>query len=401
MIVSAKLSRNEPCPCGSGKKYKNCHGNNMNDTRSQWNERVTKKPDGTLEIAFNIPPDELGPPFGYTELICVPVFDEGTMKPGEKQPSPTGSPGQYEVAFIFAKPEIALAEMRYSDIDSDSFKGDSSFIIASPEPRKATDPAFMKMDYSYDAADKTRKTGTIEFRPNKHGRLSFARTTIYSNGYRQARLDAYRAILPMLSNLSFECDIPLEIKGSTTREISSGGVSREIRFQFPCNTLQGPGNIVHRKEIYALQSFYREGMNSSSICYSFLCFYRVLEAIYKMRQNIIEQKSLRPKFKGEARVEEADLKGLPIFLENNKKFIGRKYRDIYEKELTPLRILIAHGLLGDDDPFENTPDNVDIRTTASSLIPITKIIARLEIQNELNVEYIPIQDKKESTKNDC
>jgi preprotein translocase subunit SecA len=21
-----KVGRNEPCPCGSGKKYKNCHG---------------------------------------------------------------------------------------------------------------------------------------------------------------------------------------------------------------------------------------------------------------------------------------------------------------------------------------------------------------------------------------
>jgi preprotein translocase subunit SecA len=24
----AKVGRNEPCPCGSGKKYKNCHGKN-------------------------------------------------------------------------------------------------------------------------------------------------------------------------------------------------------------------------------------------------------------------------------------------------------------------------------------------------------------------------------------
>jgi len=24
--VEKKIGRNEPCPCGSGKKYKNCHG---------------------------------------------------------------------------------------------------------------------------------------------------------------------------------------------------------------------------------------------------------------------------------------------------------------------------------------------------------------------------------------
>ena len=24
--VGPKIGRNDPCPCGSGKKYKNCHG---------------------------------------------------------------------------------------------------------------------------------------------------------------------------------------------------------------------------------------------------------------------------------------------------------------------------------------------------------------------------------------
>jgi preprotein translocase subunit SecA len=24
--TGAKVGRNEPCPCGSGKKYKHCHG---------------------------------------------------------------------------------------------------------------------------------------------------------------------------------------------------------------------------------------------------------------------------------------------------------------------------------------------------------------------------------------
>ena len=26
VIVGKKVGRNDPCPCGSGKKYKNCHG---------------------------------------------------------------------------------------------------------------------------------------------------------------------------------------------------------------------------------------------------------------------------------------------------------------------------------------------------------------------------------------
>jgi preprotein translocase subunit SecA len=26
VVAEAKVGRNDPCPCGSGKKYKNCHG---------------------------------------------------------------------------------------------------------------------------------------------------------------------------------------------------------------------------------------------------------------------------------------------------------------------------------------------------------------------------------------
>ena len=30
--AAAKVGRNDPCPCGSGKKYKNCCGKNLNET---------------------------------------------------------------------------------------------------------------------------------------------------------------------------------------------------------------------------------------------------------------------------------------------------------------------------------------------------------------------------------
>ena len=29
MHVEKKVGRNDPCPCGSGKKYKNCHGKGL------------------------------------------------------------------------------------------------------------------------------------------------------------------------------------------------------------------------------------------------------------------------------------------------------------------------------------------------------------------------------------
>ena len=29
MIADKKIGRNDPCPCGSGKKYKHCHGKGL------------------------------------------------------------------------------------------------------------------------------------------------------------------------------------------------------------------------------------------------------------------------------------------------------------------------------------------------------------------------------------
>jgi preprotein translocase subunit SecA len=29
IVVGKKVGRNDPCPCGSGKKYKNCHGKGL------------------------------------------------------------------------------------------------------------------------------------------------------------------------------------------------------------------------------------------------------------------------------------------------------------------------------------------------------------------------------------
>jgi preprotein translocase subunit SecA len=33
--VEKKVGRNDPCPCGSGKKYKQCHGQGQSDSPAQ------------------------------------------------------------------------------------------------------------------------------------------------------------------------------------------------------------------------------------------------------------------------------------------------------------------------------------------------------------------------------
>ena len=356
-------------------------------------DRVTRKPDGSLQITTSLPLDQFGPPFGYKELIVVPTFDKRDMKPGEKQPSPAGDPGAYEVTFIFARPEISLTEIREADLDF--VNGDSALVIAPPEPRSKDTLAGFRLDVSYIARNGQAKQGVIMFRPNKHGRLSIALMTMDASGYRDARDNAYRAISPFLSKMSFEHDVPLEIKATVTRELATQGQNIEFRSPIPPKTFRPFSQGLHRTDILALLSFYREAMNSTSISYSFLCFYRILEAIYQRRKEVMQQKKVRFSFARDNRLSEADLMGLPKRMESYREFIGRKFRSIYDTDLTPLRVKIAHGLLGEENPFAETPDDVTIRNRAGYLIAIVQILARVEIQNELTRREVPIgQDEK-------
>ncbi|MGB8298575.1 MAG: methylamine utilization protein MauJ, partial [Polyangia bacterium] len=274
-----------------------------------------------------------------------------------------------------------------------------ALVIAEPEPRSKGQPSGVRLDIAYLSRNNETKECAIMLRPNKHGRLSTAVTTLAALGYRDARDNAYRALLPFLSKMSFENNVPLEIKASVTKEISTGGQNTEFRSPFPFERFQSYSQGLHRMDILALLSFYREGMNSTSISYSFLCFYRILEAIYKRRRETAEKKKVRFSFKRENRILEGDLMGLPKRMPAYHEFVGKKFRSIYDNNLTPLRVSIAHGLLGDDNPIENTPDDLTIRSRAGFLIPIAQILSRLEIQNELTRDEVPITsgDKDKET----
>jgi len=41
--VWSRTGRNDPCPCGSGKKYKNCHYRSVQEQRSVVNQEEVKR----------------------------------------------------------------------------------------------------------------------------------------------------------------------------------------------------------------------------------------------------------------------------------------------------------------------------------------------------------------------
>ena len=66
--MKSKISRNDPCPCGSGKKYKNCHENKEN--------KSTSKIPLILGVIF---------------IIAIGIF---LIKPNQNLKSSGGKPGQ-------------------------------------------------------------------------------------------------------------------------------------------------------------------------------------------------------------------------------------------------------------------------------------------------------------------
>jgi hypothetical protein len=378
--------RNLPCPCGSGKKYKHCHGSAAQSAQLPGISVITN-PDGTKRVITRVPLDQFGPPFGFKELAVVPGFDEADLKPGECQPTPEGAPGDYEVTFVFSRPELGVTQVQASDFEV--LNGDSSLQITAPEPRARGQAAGLRIDVTYKPVKAAQKEASMVLRPNKHRRLAIGVTTLHAEGHRQAREEANRAFLPFLSKLSFENNVPLEVKETHTRELATGGQTTQFRIPFPVHPFKGASEGLHKQEILALVSFYREGMNSTSTSYSFLCFYRILEAIYARRNQVAKARKVRFVFDRDDCIGEADLLGLTKRMEGYREFIGRRFRAIYKSDLTPLRLSIAHGLLGKDDPMKDTPDDSAIRNRAGYLIPITQILARLEIHNELTRKEIP------------
>jgi len=355
----------------------------MNRNRQK---EASRNSDERISIPFTIPFQELGPPFGFKQIIMVPEIDPLKREPNERQPTPQGDPGEYEVTFELGRPELGLTDLTPDDIDSK--RGDSCLVITSPEPRPPDHPSGVSFHMKDTTPDGVPRENKFTMRPNKHGRMCLVVNNIAANSFIDAKTRSYELLTPMLSMLSFEYDIPVEIKKVIVEERKTGGMSLEFRIQFPKKTFKVIPVVAISKEISVLLAHYREGLNSTSINYSFLCFYRILEAIYDKRQKEVGQRGLRHMFQRENRINEKDLNGLDAHMPKYKELIGKKFRWLCDIALTPIRVKIAHGLLTPDGFFENTVDDMHLRNSVSYWVRIAQILARIEINNEFSKKLV-------------
>src|ERR1700686_1352201 len=121
-----KVGRNEPCPCGSGKKYKKCHGRNGNNTSaSETQPKRASIPASATNIKINV----MGLPGQHQHAIAVNQF----RNPGDRRNvgGPQGLTGKYTATFVLARPGFNLLPEGHHSFAL-GLRGDSHLAIAKP-----------------------------------------------------------------------------------------------------------------------------------------------------------------------------------------------------------------------------------------------------------------------------
>ncbi len=202
---------------------------------------------------------------------------------------PAGHEGAYQVAVTLTRRGAPDVSFVYAT-DANMLEGDSHLRL--PEIRgKDGSVGVLLLTYN------THEGGTVMFQllPNSQGRLGQIRTVFRADNADDARRKAYRLLNPFLCDLSYRYDVPMEILQWNVAELAtftlSGMKQDDFREKaFDPEKFFGPGLNYEKLHLYEFfTSLYREGANSSSVNYGFLCFFRIVEGVVKLRRKRINE----------------------------------------------------------------------------------------------------------------
>lgn len=387
----ANVGRNEPCPCGSGKKFKKCHGS----PTYQQMPAVARPAAGTSKtsppLTFEINP--VGVPGTRHHLVN---FRKGADARQQAEDI-GGSPGKYRVTFTLNRPGFPLTPERHY-LASTFLKGDSHLAIAKP--------ALMFLDgedYDLLQFECTTPNGRLVFtgRPNDKGFMGKIESEEFdADSFSNAALKAHHALASILSNMSVYLDVPAHVYQMDVTEMRTGRVRLSIRTPFR----EVPGVAAPMEEVSEEQqkyaSLYREALNGESSNYQFLCFYRIIEGLRARRARLRSQAAVDARARGERprsypeeklpaeKSEQAawlnSLYPLPqewddvahdsVFI---AEAVGRKVGNLIDKdgELHRLRNKIAHAVLDSGEPTISIDNGLDV-DEVEKWLPLARCLAR-------------------------
>ncbi|AXQ30893.1 hypothetical protein D0B54_20390 [Solimonas sp. K1W22B-7] len=248
--------------------------------------------------------------------------------------------------------------------------------------------SFIVAGYEDTAGMLHTSVGKMILRHNAKKELALVEFDCNSTSIHEAKHLFLKALTPFLDHLSFLANIPLHIVRvgclDTVHHIES------VDYVGPhANVQLNPHASSMEEELIPVYALYREAKNNPSSLYKFLCYYKILEGIYK---------SLRP-----ALMSRAKDKGISIAmhkevvpklhdpLPDHAELEERQIKEVFNGRFREdFRNQAAHFLLGEGLPL-NVSDS-EIYSKFSRELPLIEVCVRIAM--ETHREYLQDYQKK-------
>lgn len=298
---------------------------------------------------------------------------------------PAGHEGAYQVMVTLTRrgaPDVSFAYVT----DAYMMEGDSHLRMIE---RRRGDGAVGIPLLTYN----THEGETLQFQllANSQGRLGQIRAVIRAEGADDARRRAYRILNPFLCDLSYRYDVPIEVLQMNVTEIATytlSGMKQDDFREKVFDPEQFLGSGLNYEELHLYEFFmrlYREGANSSSVDYGFLCFFRIAEGVMKTRRKKINEEegrkvSLADVFLDDEVVEGEGADDFPSELQGKTLWLAYK-------KLCEHRDKVAHAFLNSEDPVAGHVDIIADRLEGEERAATRRAQARYVARRMLESEY--------------
>ncbi len=298
---------------------------------------------------------------------------------------PRGYPGVYVVALTLRRPG-APDNPHVVEMDQRLLEGDSHLHL--PEGfRGELDSEGRPQVLRVEDVTEDGETVVFALVPNKWGRLGKILTELKADGFEAANRKAYKVLLPILCDLSYRYDVPLDVlqvnaveKTTLTHAVEKVPDYREAIL--PEDPFNGGVNYADFPGYTTFAYLYREGLNSSSIAYGFLCFFKVIEGILKIRATKAA-KGERRRYDNEKVVGE-------LAEHFDEEFHGKRFGYVIDK-MRPMRARVAHAFLDRESPdiedSESLNERLELEVTLSPLRSQAREMVRVMMHNEYWVPH--------------
>lgn len=305
------------------------------------------------------------------------------------QLDPSGYEGAYQMTVVLTR-SGAPDEPSVFLLDAYALEGDSHLVL--PVQTRESRPGGHSSWVTYTSPE--GEETVFELTANRQGRLGKISTVLRARDAEDARETTYRLLNPFLCDLSFRYDVPMEVLQMNAVELSTLSLSgmKQADFHekmFDPEEFFGPGVSYEAMPNYEFFTrLYREGANSSSVDYDFLCFFRIAEGVMLLRRKRIAEQ------------EDKSWKKVPrpeVFLdhetaENDEEnlfppeLLGKSLFEVYEN-LKGDRVKVGHGFLDEEDPLQNYEDIIADRLEGEELAGTRRAQARYLARRMLRSEF--------------